>query len=358
MQRVQNYGSFLQAYGLKKTLEGLGNEVVFIDYKPDAPIVPYSRRERIKQIIHDIPVVAIANDYIKYYIFNKKEFVYEYRIKYLKQLGVGYRRNYKEKVDLAIIGSDEVFNCMQDGPNVGFSPALFGRNLNADRIISFAASFGYTTYEMLEQRGITYTIANWLKGFEKISVRDKNSYSIVKKLTGVAPAINLDPVLISDYTLPDVIIKDEKFAILYTYKSRQYSEYEKAVILRFCKNNQLRLVSIGNTQNWVERKLMLSPLEMLSYFSHANFVITDTFHGTVFSIKTKRRFTTIVRKDNNNKLADLLDQFELTNRRMYEINEMTLQEMYDQPIEYEKADRFIQDEKQKALEYLRTYTLS
>ena len=103
---------------------------------------------------------------------------------------------------------------------------------------------------------------------------------------------------------------------------------------------------------------MLSPLEMLSYFSHANFVITDTFHGTVFSIKTKRRFTTIVRKDNNNKLADLLDQFELTNRRMYEINEMTLQEMYDQPIEYEKADRFIQDEKQKALEYLRTYTLS
>ena len=78
----------------------------------------------------------------------------------------------------------------------------------------------------------------------------------------------------------------------------------------------------------------------------------------MLSIKTKRRFTTIVRKDNNNKLADLLDQFELTNRRMYEINEMTLQEMYDQPIEYEKADRFIQDEKQKALEYLRTYTLS
>lgn len=354
MQRVQNYGSFMQAYGLKKTLESMGHEVVFLDYKPGKPIVPYSRIERLKYLIKNTPIVNAINDYTKYYLLNHKEFVYEYRMHYLRQLGISYLHNYHDKVDLAIIGSDEVFNCMQDGPNVGFSPMLFGQNINAKMRISYAASFGYTTYEKIKQENIASQLSKWLGEFEQISVRDNNSCQIVEKLTGRKPALHLDPVLISEYSIPTVVPDEEKYAILYTYKSRHYSEREKEEIRSFCRKNDLVLVSIGNAQDWVDKKIMLSPLEMLGYFQKANFVITDTFHGTVFSVKTNRRFATMIRDDNSNKLKDLLDRLGLSDRQIHEMTSQELQAKYEAAVNYNIVNAYLETERKNTINYLET----
>ena len=66
MQRVPNNGSFLQAYGLKRILENLGHDVVFIDYREGKPVVPYSERQRIRYHILEIPFIKHLNDWLKY----------------------------------------------------------------------------------------------------------------------------------------------------------------------------------------------------------------------------------------------------------------------------------------------------
>ena len=66
-------------------------------------------------------------------------------------LGIADEMNYNPTVDCLVIGSDEVFNCIQKNSNVGYSPELFGKNNHAKKLITYAASFGNTTLEKLEK---------------------------------------------------------------------------------------------------------------------------------------------------------------------------------------------------------------
>ena len=74
-----------------------------------------------------------------------------------------------------------MFNCAQK-TWFGFSKQLFGKGLNANKVITYAASFGATTVEKLDKLGIKDTVAGLLKKLDKISVRDANSVEVVKEL--------------------------------------------------------------------------------------------------------------------------------------------------------------------------------
>ena len=88
------------------------------------------------------------------------------------------------RFDVVFIGSDEVFNCCQKS-FWGYTPQLYGRVSQADRVVSYAGSFGHTTYEQLWSAGVTEEIGDTMKKLSAISVRDRNSYEIVERLTGV-----------------------------------------------------------------------------------------------------------------------------------------------------------------------------
>ena len=94
-----------------------------------------------------------------------------------------------------MIGSDEVVNCIQDNSNVGFAPELFGAGHQANRLISYAASFGNTTLESLKKYQVADQVAQRLRAVDALSVRDENSRKIVQELIGKDPVCHLDPVL-------------------------------------------------------------------------------------------------------------------------------------------------------------------
>lgn len=73
------------------------------------------------------------------------------------------------------------------------------KRFKGKKIISYAASFGNTGIKELRRFDVQDEIAELLKKFTAISVRDKNSEAIVKELTGKMPQKHLDPVLIYDY---------------------------------------------------------------------------------------------------------------------------------------------------------------
>ena len=182
MQRIANYGSFLQAYGLKKTLENFGHEVVFIDYKIEPCKVQVIKEDKTFIVLKNRilqKIFRIKNQVKRYQLGIKydsfKEFQNRYNTEYIKLLDLKEKHIERIPVDTLIIGSDEVFNCLQTNPKVGYSKELFGYNANTNNLISYAASFGNTTYEGLCKYKIQNEIGDMLKKFSSISVRDYNS---------------------------------------------------------------------------------------------------------------------------------------------------------------------------------------
>lgn len=348
MQRVVNYGSFLQAFGLKKLIESYGHQVVFIDYKYGCPVIPTPFKTVLYQKLRQVGFLAWCADTLL-----PKSITSSFRKKYNRQflpvLNVTYHRNLKEKVDIAVIGSDEVFNCLQGG-GVGFSPMLFGQGIRTKKVISYAASFGSATLEGLKKYNVEDKLKEFFRSFSDISVRDENSQKIILALTGKNPVINLDPVLVYDFELPKTELPLKDYVILYTYTSRPYTSAEKQQILDFCSKNGKKLVAFYNTQDWVPNKIKANPFELLLYFKNADFIITDTFHGAVFSIKYNKNFVCRVRPDNKNKLENLLLQLQKKERQIE--NYMSLQWYYENAPDYSKTNSIIQQKKMNTQRYL------
>ena len=253
-----------------------------------------------------------------------------YASKYLPLLGIAEEPNYNPTLDCMVIGSDEVFNCIQKNTNVGFSPELFGAGTNAGKVITYAASFGNTTIDKLRKYGKAEEIAGYLNDIAAISVRDANSGSIIRELTSREPVYYLDPVLAYDYfgkcdRIPE-IHTNEKYLILYAYSGR-ITDAESDWIKSYAKRKGLKVYAIGGVQKCADRFVDCSPFEVLAYFKNAEEVITDTFHGSIFSVISQRPFTTIVRKSvgagygNEEKLTDLLNRLGLTDRMTFDVSE-------------------------------------
>lgn len=360
MQRVRNYGSFLQAYGLKKTLEALGADVEFVDYKTEASVFdrgtvralgPYRELRHLWRRTR--PFLSPMTEEQKL----KQCFLKEYNTKYLPELGVTGHRKYRSPVDTLVIGSDEVFNCTQNNPDVGFSRELFGADSRAGKVISYAASFGNTTLEKLEKYQIRDEVAGLLNNFSSVSVRDENSRMIVEKLTGKTPEIHIDPVLLYDFSHDIRDKADQKnYIIVYAYNNRISSEEGRA-IRELARRTNKKIISISGNQSFSDQYVYCHPLEMLSYFKHADYVITDTFHGTIFSIISHCPFTTLVRREkrgrsygNEQKLSYLLHLLGLEARAAQGADEIV--PGYCREMDFRQTDRIIQRERKKALNYL------
>lgn len=348
MQRIENYGSFLQAYGLKSFIEGLGHDVEFVDFSIGKTIVEEKIKKRnlitrIKSKVRN--TLTIIN--LGYY---KNKLIQNNYNEYLKLLNISNEYMYNSKVDTLVIGSDEVFNCLQTNKDVGYSIELFGYNNNANRLISYAASCGTTTISGLEKYKVKDEISECLKKFNAISVRDNNSGEVVKNLTGNEPNFNLDPVFIYDFNglIPNKV-DINNYIVVYAYSNR-IGYKEGKVIREFAKKHKKKLVCIGSVQNCCDICIKANPFEMLAYIKNADYIITDTFHGSVFSIKFNKKFATIIRNSNKEKLSDLLNRFNLSNREVTDMND--LEAIITNEIDFKPVNEFLTKQITKAKEYL------
>lgn len=363
MQRIANYGSFLQAHALKQMIEEFGCKVEFVDYHVGAPVIAEnadSKNKYVRKIEKGLETFKYQTPFAHKLSFIR--YKQSFAQKYMPLLGITDEMNYNPTLDCLVIGSDEVFNCIQKNSNVGYSPELFGKDNHAKRLITYAASFGNTTLEKLIKYKKADEIGTLLMKFDAISVRDANSGAIVEKLTGQEPVYNLDPVLIYDYMnccdkIPQ-LRADEKYLILYAYAGR-ISNDEADWISTYAKRKNLKVYAIGGIQKYADRFVDCSPFEVLTYFRNAEEVITDTFHGSIFSVITHRLFTTLIRKSvgdsygNEEKLHDLLERLGLEDRMTMKIEDV--ENINVQAIDYAKVDGLLKEYREAAKEYLRKY---
>lgn len=348
MHRIFNYGSFLQGYALKQILHSLSPSarISFLDYRPGKPIIQAQEEStnRVSRIVRKIAsyntIDASLSDKLRF--FNHKR---TYAKKNFSVLGLSPEPNFDYAVDLQVIGSDEVFNCVQANSNVGYSRDLFGHASPAKRVISYAGSFGNTTIEKLKRHGLIDDLREAFHRFADISVRDENSRSIVQELTGVSPTVNVDPVLAYDYmnecaSIPASRLTDRPYMIVYGYAGRFTSE-ENTAIRMYAKMKGYEILCIGGVQGCGDRFMDCSPFEALALFRDAEAIVTDTFHGSIFSIINQKKFLTIIRRShgdeygNEEKLRYLLDSLALGQRGTYSANQEALQDILAMEIDYE-----------------------
>ncbi len=371
MQRIINYGSFLQSYSLKKNLEAMGASVEMVDYHIEKPLVFHSKPKKQSAFIKNKKRIQLALKNRLGYPRRLSDEVIDknkaletsihksFKNEMLPMLGISDEKNYNPELDLLVIGSDEVFNCLQPNPAVGYSKELFGFNSNAKKTISYAASFGNTMKEGLLKYGIYNEIRDMMHKLDGISVRDRNSFGLVEDMGCHCVNKNVDPVFLYDYEEETKIdVPESGYIVVYSYSFR-IDQKESAAIMKFAKRHNKKVICVEGYHPYLENYVAINPFEVLAYFKKADYIITDTFHGTVFSIKYNKQFVSMVRGGtegsygNSAKLEDLLNTFGLEDRELKELSD--LENKMLQPIDYNAVNEKIAVEKKKALNYLKQF---
>lgn len=279
-----NHGSYLQCYALFRSLKNLGYNVEIINYKN---FIYWLKEYKVFLVTKNIK--TFINNLKKIRKFEKAYKKFE-----LKKLLFTHREVQKKYYDVVLIGSDEVWSF--NNPLLNYDPIYFGHNLNANKIVAYATSFGNSSLEDV----ISQDAVDGLKKFNAISVRDENSQQIIKKILGYKPEIVLDPTFLYNFKGEEIEPPYKNYILVYAaIPEQKYVEKLK----EFGKKQNKKLVSIAYKNNWCDVNVIaLDPFEWLGYFKNADYIITSTFHGTIYSIIYRKQFTVIPQKDKRNKI--------------------------------------------------------
>jgi len=303
--KVPNHGAFLQAYALKKVLESFHFTVYFYDYERKM-----FKHDYYRCITHPFKTIrTLKTPKLVFDKFNKqKEQIFE---KYIhEEFKIADRSNC---YDLCVIGSDEIFSCKER-----INDFQFGNGINADIKISYAASFGETSYRHILFYGYRHKIKKYLSYLTDVSVRDDNSKAIVSLICNKTASLCVDPVILYGFQREQSMYqKDSLDAILfYSYEDHVVNQEIITEIQEFAKTMHLKTISLGYQHDWCDENINCTPWEFIEYFVKCKYVITTTFHGTVFSLLFEK-YVGVIIQNNANKLLDLLKRCDATSNLIH-----------------------------------------
>lgn len=284
-----NAGGFLQACSLSSFISSLDHEVQVIDYM----------NETQRRVEHD--GIFRTRHPVKRWQNIRKLRRFE---KAFDTLPLGPPVRDPGEIaecgyDAIIFGSDEIWNLCSSCS--GADLTFFGEGISNVRKISYAPSFGSTP---IDHEGLV-ALNPLLEDFDKITVRDKHSAGIVQRITGTPPQLVVDPVLLS---ARDEILETRKTkgAIgLYLMAPRPE---DIARIRAFAKAGGKKTCSVGYYHPWADRNIAsLGPEEIPGLLAGCSLVVTNTFHGVVFSLKNRIPFIIIDHPAKSRKIDTLRD---------------------------------------------------
>ena len=346
--QVHNHGAILQLHGLYHTLEKYGLAPRVLTYRKDFSFLDEKLTNKYSLSLKSIPFYL---GYLKEQGVAKTFFNYRKHnlLSRFKQQHYRFASLQQEKLDFAVIGSDEVFSL-----EAGVNCVMYGHTVPADTVFSYAASFGQTDLNRIQEKYCTQLIASGLKNLKAVCVRDQASANTVKLLTGITPKICFDPVLLygfkdelqhTQYTVPTT-----PYLVIYAYDGHLNSQEEIDSIRAFANSHHLQIVSAGFYHSWADVNLNVTPLELLKVVQHASYVVTDTFHGSVMSILLNRPFAVKVQSMNANKINYLLDSLGASSHKLTKFNELGT--VLCQKNDWTKINQNIQNWRQEGLKYL------
>lgn len=354
--RAVNYGAVLQTFALQKVLDKLDVDNEVIDYRADYIewiYKPFCMRDR-KNLRDFFKILRGAP------IKNKKRNQF---FKFIKNnIRVSQKAYTKETLDeanniydLFIAGSDQVFNLDCSNYDTNY---LLDFVKEDNKKTSYAASFGFD--EMPKEDVKEYK--RLLSGFNNISVREAQGVKIVEKAINKEAIEVLDPtLLISAEEWNQFVGKtenDKKGYILI------YALLPSKTLIEFANKLQeltgLEMVFVKDSltkegHNILNKNVKylkdVEPFEFVKLISNAEYVITNSFHGTAFSINfNKKFFTELLAPETkvNSRLENILDMLNLRDRQLVNLDSITLDE-----VDYEKVNKILDERRNKSVDYLK-----
>ena len=184
---------------------------------------------------------------------------------------------------------------------------MFYKNHQVTYAISSANTKVEDTYELKN-------LNDYLNNFEIISVRDNQTKKLIENIYKGNIVNVCDPTFLLEKSDYKKLIKkpfiDDNYIFLYLFEKLTSKQQEE--IRKFASNKKLKIIDGIGYKCDSDFMSINTPVNFLSYMYYANYIITDTFHGTIFSVNFKKNFVSINR--NKNKINDFLKSIDLANR--------------------------------------------
>ena len=309
----KNYGAVLQAYALKQKLCNMGVEAHVIKYMPLGSQKSYRVLRYPWRFIGTIENIKAA----LYFADHKKssEKFYEFRNEFLDFIGEYYNdeeiENNPPYCDIYITGSDQVWN-----PEISFDRAfycMFAKKYPASKIASYAASIGLSKIPDQYVADFQFRI----KQFDYISVRENQALDILEQM-GVYAKIAPDPTMLlsrREWQLISIKPIEEPYILCYFVSFPRGIENIVAQIKRKLGYKVINLMTSEDSSKIGDVKIRdAGPREFLGLFENASFVITSSFHGTVFSLINRKPFVVTLYKNTSSRVIQLLETYNLKER--------------------------------------------
>lgn len=322
-----NYGAYLQAYALQKTIMELGHDVEFINLSNHN-----SNKKRLRTMLSKRPAKLAFN--------LKKYMAFRQAWKFLNVSGECYSKT-KSHYDAIVIGSDEVWNVKNSTFTV--MPEYFGQGLNSQRIITYAPSSSETTFSDVASNP---KLVEGMRNITHFSARDKNTLEIVEKVAKKSATTVLDPTFLTEYESEEEKISDRGYVLVYTY---QFDPIKIKKTKEFAKSRGLSLISPCFYNDWCDHVVSPTPFGFLCLIRNADYIVTDTFHGSIFSILYKKQFGSFASE--KVKVSLLLSMLGLSGRELGLVDNIA--SIMDEPIDYKTVQTLIERERGVSLSYLR-----
>jgi hypothetical protein len=305
-----NYGQILQCYALQKYLRNAGHDAYLIRYDPRND---YEKTPALRKVIKAFNPVKLVR-YIWYKI--KKRTIYDrlaiinttrnfedFREKYIKQSEKIYF-SYQELLedppesDMYIVGSDQVWN-----------PDFLSSKKNTNRVKAYFLDFGDTGKKQIayaasfgkEQTADDFIreITPLLKKFDYVSVREKSGVDICRQC-GVKAEWVPDPTMLLNADDYRILFKNEQSVLpgkpyLFLYLLGNKTKLSIKAVYQWAKEKKLEVVYVsGNAQVDNYKKVCATIPQWISLIDNAEYVLTNSFHGCVFSLIFQKPFIPIM----------------------------------------------------------------
>ena len=365
-----NYGTLLQAFALQTVLEKQGYDVKIINYetqKKDVVILnKYNLRRQIKRIhaflkkkYYFLQLKKNSVDYQKE--IERRQQLYDMFIH--SELHMTERLNKSELTklirvfDTFIVGSDQVWS-----PKY-LDTAFFLDFVNGKKKISYAPSFGVNT---LDDKTAEF-IKPLLEKIDKISVRELQGLEIIQDKLKLNGTVVLDPTLLLDkneWMKHLEIRRQEKKRIQQKYILCYFlgdNEYYWSIVEKVKKKLGLQVVLIPCTSKAYETEykkiVACDPFDFVNLIANAEYIITDSFHGTAFAVNMEKSFLVLARfketeyNSENSRVLSFLNILKLESRWINWQTEIP-NKIYVSEEDYSDAKQVLIKMRKKSIDFL------
>ena len=343
-----NYGSMLQCYALQKTLDKMGVDNTIIDYRNDALLTKdiYHPLKNMK----DNRFVSRLGCFLSYPDIKKANRKFEkfWDENYNKTEKKYTSSNFNElQFDGYICGSDTIWDIDE---SAGFDKGFFAdfECMKGKNNISYSPSVGDRPFIEDDRKELT----EMLKNFTHISMRETNNSGIADSCTDKTIFKTIDPTLLLDSDEYESIVKEpsvkKPYILIY---SREYNKNMTKFADSLAKKYNLDVIEISlRKQNFYKHKMAYNTGidEFLGLIKNAEFVITNSYHGAIFSIQFRRELYVFSRDCCSNKINVMLEMAGLSERLT---KSAVIPEL--RKTDYDAVWRRIKAEREKSFDYLK-----